>query len=124
MKFKPTLLLLILILLGVSYCTVKNGYVLEDSYPPDPIEENPGPYQGVGAYIINLDRSKERYAYVKPYVDGLHLPTERISAIDGREMSDAYMNHHANLAFFREFYHNPTKGAIGCYLSHVKTWQF
>ena len=44
--------------------------------------------RSVGAYIINLDRSQDRYQEVKPLVYSLDLPFERISAVDGYALSD------------------------------------
>ena len=38
--------------------------------------------QSVGAYIINLDRSQDRYQEVKPLVHSLDLPSERISVVE------------------------------------------
>lgn len=82
------------------------------------------PPQGVGAYIINLDRSQDRYAYVKPNVDQLGIPVERISAVEGKALSDAEINEAVDVQTFREFLsHFPKKGTIGCSLSHIKAWK-
>lgn len=37
----------------------------------------------VGVYVINLERSKERYEYVKNNIMALGILVERISAVDG-----------------------------------------
>jgi len=82
------------------------------------------PYQGVVSYIINLDRSQDRYAYVKPNVDQLGIPVERISAVEGKALSDAEINEVVDVQTFKEFLsHFPKKGTIGCSLSHIKAWK-
>ena len=111
-----------LLLTGLTYCTIKNGYVLNDTHGVSVIP-NPGPYKGVGAYIINLDRSKERWAYVTPYVDKLGFPVERISAVDGKLLSDDYINKNVDQRAYSTFNHMFTKGALGCSLSHIKAWK-
>ena len=113
---------LICLALGVAYCTVQNGYLLNDSYGV-PVTPATGPYKGVGAYIITLDRSKERWAYVKPSVDKLGFPVERISAVDGKALAEDYVQTNTDQIFYSTFDHVPTRGTIGCSLSHIKTWK-
>ncbi len=80
--------------------------------------------EGVGAYIINLDRSKERYASIKPHVDQLNLPTERIEAVDGSKLSEEEIKEKVDLEACRVFLgHTPKRGTIGCSFSHIKVWQ-
>lgn len=80
--------------------------------------------EGVGAYIVNLDRSKERYASIKPYIAQLELPTERIEAVDGSKLSEEEIKEKVDLEACRVFLgHTPKRGTIGCSLSHIKVWQ-
>jgi glycosyl transferase family 25 len=80
--------------------------------------------EGVGAYIINLDRSKERYESIKPYVAQLELPTERIEAVDGSKLSEEEIKEKVDLEACRVFLgHTPKRGTIGCSFSHIKVWQ-
>jgi glycosyl transferase family 25 len=80
--------------------------------------------EGVGAYIINLDRSKARYESIKPYVDQLELPTERIEAVDGSKLSEEEIKEKVDLEACRVFLgHTPKRGTIGCSLSHINVWQ-
>ncbi len=80
--------------------------------------------EGVGAYIINLDRSKERYESIKPYVAQLQLPTERIEAVDGSKLSEEDIKEKVDLESCRIFLgHTPKRGTIGCSFSHIKVWQ-
>lgn len=101
------------------------GYFVLDSKPRNldfPFSVTGG--EGVGAYIINLDRSKERYASIKPHVDQLELPTERIEAVDGAALSQQEVNEKLDLDTYRVFLgHTPKRGTIGCSLSHIKVWQ-
>jgi GR25 family glycosyltransferase involved in LPS biosynthesis len=79
---------------------------------------------GIIAYIINLDRSKERYEYVKPNVDRLGIPSERISAVEGQALSDKEINEIVDMQTYFDFLgHFPKKGTIGCSLSHIKAWK-
>ena len=101
------------------------GYFVLDSKPRNldfPFSVTGG--EGVGAYIINLDRSKERYASIKPHVDQLELPTERIEAVDGAALSQQEVNEKLDLDTYRVFLgHTPKRGTIGCSFSHIKVWQ-
>ena len=121
-KHLRILLYCALLLAGLTYCTVKNGCILNDTHGVS-IIPNSGPYKGVGAYIINLDRSKERWAYIKPQVDQLGLPVERISAVDGKALSQEEVAKSVDFVTFRGFHHPPSRGTIGCSLSHIKTWK-
>ena len=101
------------------------GYFVLDSKPRTidfPFSITGG--EGVGAYIINLDRSKERYESIKPSVAQLELPTERIEAVDGAALSQQEVNEKLDLDTYRSlFLNNPKRGTIGCSLSHIKVWQ-
>lgn len=80
--------------------------------------------EGVGAYIINLNRSKERYEYIKGYVKDLGLKLERIEAIDGSTLSVEEISEKVDLKSYKAFLgHLPKLGTIGCSLSHIKVWQ-
>jgi glycosyl transferase family 25 len=101
------------------------GYFILDSKPKHidfPFSITGG--EGVGAYLINLDRSKERYESIKPYVDQLNLPTERIEAVDGSKLSEDEIKEKVDLEACRIFLgYTPKRGTIGCSLSHIKLWQ-
>lgn len=78
----------------------------------------------IGAYIINLERSKERYDYVKNSVQGLGLKSERIPAVDGKNLSEQDIKEKVDLDSYKLFLgHFPKRGTIGCSLSHIKAWQ-
>ncbi len=76
------------------------------------------------SYIINLDKSKERYNYIQKNVIPLGLKVERISAVAGDTLSEAELNTKADLKTFEQLLgHLPNLGTIGCSLSHIKTWK-
>jgi glycosyl transferase family 25 len=108
------LLILTLILLFYPF-----GYfVLEDSNLPIPNNDIEG--GDLGVYLINLNRSKERYNYIKGYLIDLELPFERIEALDGSSLSKEEIESKVDFKFF-----NPTQklGTVGCSLSHIKVWE-
>lgn len=125
MLIKSIKFLIILVFLLLVYPV---GYFVLDTDPEmkgknlsDSITRHQG---GAIAYIINLDRSKDRYEYVKPNVDRLGIPVERISAVEGKALSDAEINTKVDLKTYLEFLsHLPKKGTIGCSLSHIKAWK-
>jgi glycosyl transferase family 25 len=83
-----------------------------------------GPYHGIGAYVINLDRSQERYEYIKPNITALGLDTVRVPAVDGNLLTDAEIAAKVDLNSYKKYLgHLPKKGTIGCSLSHIKVWQ-
>ncbi|WP_215396850.1 glycosyltransferase family 25 protein [Rheinheimera oceanensis] len=76
-------------------------------------------------FIINLDRSVERYQHaleqLAPWPD---LPIERVSAADGRQMSEAELNQYYSFSLNQQYYHKILKpGEKGCYISHIWCWQ-
>ena len=80
--------------------------------------------KGINTYIINLERSKDRYEYVKPNITDLGFPSERIEAVDGNLLSDSEIEKNVDLISYKEYLnHLPRKGMIGCNLSHYKAWE-
>jgi len=73
-----------------------------------------------GIYVVNLDRSPERWASISEQLEAQGLTPQRIAAVDGKGRSlsdfpecdpDRYRRCHGAL---------PRTTEIGCYLSHVK----
>jgi glycosyl transferase family 25 len=72
----------------------------------------------VPVYVINLDRSPERFRAIATRLKELSVPFERFSAVDGNALSmqDLESRFGFRLApAVRPF----TQGEIGCYLSHL-----
>jgi glycosyl transferase family 25 len=78
----------------------------------------------IGAYLINLDRATERLNFVMPSISALGFQVERISAIDGRNLSKTQINSIVDEKTYRMIFKMlPEKGTIGCSLSHEKAWR-
>lgn len=81
-------------------------------------------YAGVGAYVINLDRSKDRLEYVMPRIQALELPIERVVGVDGSLLSPEEIQQKVDMESYKSHLnHYPKKGTIGCSLSHIKSWK-
>jgi glycosyl transferase family 25 len=116
------LLLIILVLL----CAYPKGYfVLGD--PSTKLVQQPisqVEFTGTISYIINLDRSPERYRYVAPKVKLLGYDTVRISAVDGAKLPEEELHAKTDFNTYRIFLgHYPKRGTIGCSLSHFNAWK-
>lgn len=75
----------------------------------------------VTAYILNLDRAKDRWKFMQPQIKKLKIPYERISAIDGKELSEKFIKENVDRRSYGRFFKMlPEKGTIGCSLSHEK----
>ena len=70
------------------------------------------------AYIINLDRSKERYAFVKAQFYKFGIQHKRIAAID-KDCSDDYGRMQTDCTNWPVLY----DAEIACFLSHIKCWE-
>lgn len=98
------------------------NYLFRDSYNHD-IEENSSFTKGkVACYLINMDRAVERLNLVRPGIEALGFPTERISAVDGRKLDQnlAIVDYDTYVQYFKM---PPELGTIGCALSHEKVWR-
>lgn len=75
------------------------------------------------ALVINLDRNPERWAHVEAAMADVPADVERVSAVDGRLLTDKWQY----LSRWMYLTHEPDKfnimPAIGCFLSHRKCWQ-
>jgi glycosyl transferase family 25 len=78
----------------------------------------------VGAYLINLDRAKDRLNFSAPQIIALGLPLERISAVDGNTLSREYIQSIVDLKIYQQIFKtSPELGTIGCSLSHEMAWR-
>lgn len=117
-------LLLIAFMLIILYPV---GYFVLDSQknPYIPLDDKNTPHKkDIISYIINLDSSKERYDYVKDSIMSLGFPLERISAVNGSDLSEEEINSVLDAKSYKSYLRRlPKKGTIGCSLSHIKTWE-
>jgi len=86
-------------------------------------------------YLLNLERRSDRlFRFMKCYnnSDMKHISINKFNAIDGStiDINTVPMTELARLEMkqlettgFRYKHYQLTKGAIGCYLSHVKIWE-
>ena len=71
-------------------------------------------------FVINLDRSTDRLISMSNELKNLNLEFERISAVDGRMMSDEFLKKYYSADLNKKNYYVPlTKSEIGCYISHI-----
>ena len=123
----PKILSRILLFIGTSIIFLlifPVGYYVLDQESSSPSSNINKEFKGIGAYIINLDRSIERYDYVRDNVQNIGLSVERISAIDGNRLTKEDIDKYVDLKSYKEFMgHLPKSGMIGCNLSHLKAWQ-
>ncbi|GLP95586.1 glycosyltransferase family 25 protein [Paraferrimonas sedimenticola] len=74
--------------------------------------------------LINLDRSTDRLARCQQLLSDAGVEFERISAVDGGQLSEQQLEQYAPKALADDLYYRRlTPGEIGCYLSHRKAWQ-
>ncbi|MBR1734202.1 MAG: glycosyltransferase family 25 protein [Alphaproteobacteria bacterium] len=75
----------------------------------------------ISAYIINMDKAKDRLEFISEQVNKLNIPYERISAIDGKNLTKKQWKDIVDEQSFRNFFKMaPEPGTIGCSLSHEK----
>jgi len=85
-----------------------------------------------GVYVINLGHRTDRMVKMDimlKNLGGIFTNYERIEAVNGKLLSNEDVNNLLSLKS-RRLFKNPSsfkdiksKGAIGCYLSHVKVWK-
>lgn len=121
-----SILLLFIVVLCLSYFIFRNGYHVTNQQAGQIVDE---------VYLINLDRRKDRLVKFMQSYNNSDMKTcsiNKFSAIDGSkiDIDTVPMTELALLEMkqlettgFRYKHYQLTKGAIGCYLSHVKIWE-
>lgn len=72
-------------------------------------------------FVINLDRSFDRFEQISTQLKNIGLEFERISAIDGNSQTDEFLEKYYSKELNRKKYYVPmSKAEIGCYISHLK----
>ncbi|WP_017444656.1 glycosyltransferase family 25 protein [Gayadomonas joobiniege] len=75
-------------------------------------------------FLINLDSSQDRYAFMAKQLTALAIPFERVAAVDGRILSKSEIDAVYSTKQNQNRYFKPlNNGEIGCYLSHRLIWQ-
>lgn len=71
-------------------------------------------------YVINLDRSKERLSRITDRFAQVGLTFERISAVDGRHITDSSLLDYDYIRNRFNYGRKLTNGEIACYASHLR----
>lgn len=124
MKFSPAKLIGLALLVPLLSLAVPLGYFIlkEDVNSNIPVKQVAN--QHIASFVINLDRSKERYDYVLPSLKKLGYPIIRISGIDGKKLSEEVIQESVDFDSYHKYLnHHPRLGMIGCNLSHIKAWR-
>ena len=117
MRFLFKIFLVVFVLSFLSLFFVLPHRNLED------ISEGKGD-GSVGVYYINLDKATDRKEALIPLLEKLDIPYERIPAIYGKELSTEEKAKLTNPWIFQILMQKDIKdGEIGCYLSHLKSWE-
>lgn len=75
-------------------------------------------------FVINLDRSPDRWLSINKQLTKLGINAERISAFDGNTLThDEIKKLTPKLYSKWEFPREISSGEIGCYLSHLECWK-
>lgn len=73
-------------------------------------------------YLVNLDRSPDRLAFMTKQLNYLNLPFERVSAVDGRQLSEELVSKLAVRSRIEEWPELLTPNMIACSLSHYNIY--
>ena len=77
----------------------------------------------IKTYVINLDRTPDRYQFVKENLDRIGLPHQRFSAVDGANLTAEDWKKVDKLGY-RLFHGKILREAeVGCYLSHTSVME-
>ncbi len=113
-----------ILLIGLFFFIDDGAYILDDSHGLNYPAEEGTMTDKLGVYVVNLDRSPERLAYVMPYIEKLSFPVTRISAIDGRLLSPEDLRKNLDTVRHLKYVGKEMNvGMAGCSLSHMKVWE-
>lgn len=73
-------------------------------------------------YVINMERSKDRWISISKQLDEIGVPYTRFEAIEGSKISNLSELFDIK-RFEHESYHKLSIGEAGCALSHIGIWQ-
>jgi GR25 family glycosyltransferase involved in LPS biosynthesis len=93
-------------------------------------EENKSKVNYNNAYIINLDRNKDRLDVTSKLLRDYGFDVKRYNAVDGKGLSDVKLNKYVHPYAmksikdgYRNKHHELSYGGVGCYLSHLNLWK-
>jgi GR25 family glycosyltransferase involved in LPS biosynthesis len=137
LEFK-IMITLILIIILVSFIQITGSQ--HEQFKAITDIQNPSadeifPTDEFDVYLINLDRNPERLNHFASQWKNSDMKTKeinRVPAVDGNNITiSTYVSQRAfsemnviTNAGYRTKHYQLTKGAVGCYLSHLKTYKF
>lgn len=74
-------------------------------------------------FVINLDRSPQRFQRIKSQLVSQDIEFTRLSAVDGSQLSSSNVDKLYQYSDSDAYYKQLNKGEIACYLSHMDAWQ-
>ena len=74
-------------------------------------------------FVINLERSTTRRAFMKQQLDAQQLDYEFIKAVDGAVLTEEYLAQVCNFEELGKYPHQLRRGVYGCQLSHYNVYQ-
>ena len=75
-------------------------------------------------YVINLDRSRDRWERAAGQLDDLRIPNTRVAAIDGAKLGENELkNHVKRKGILYRWIRDLSPAEIGAGLSHRKAWE-
>lgn len=123
MTKRSTLLLVSGLVVGFSL--IGDFYVLKgDSAFSDIEYTKTYKVDDVKIFVINLDKSRNRWAKLEPLVQRSGIEYERISGVLGAALSDQEKETLVDSSQYNRIMSIPAdNGSIGCYMSHIKVWK-
>lgn len=107
-----------------SFLFLPLGYFVLPTAKPEGVKSSTVKGEDIAAYVINFDKSGDRYQHIQPLVAELGYPYERISAVDGSKLQEAELDDLVNFSNFRRFTgRNPRRRNIEGSLSHLNVWR-
>lgn len=77
------------------------------------------PIRIADAYVINMDRSKDRWDEIRVAAEKARVPIKRWRAVDGKQIGeDDARRHNVSKLIVRHTKEKMQPGVVGCYLSH------
>lgn len=75
-------------------------------------------------FVINLDHSTNRLAFMDEQLTQLGIDFERVPAVNGRKIDkDTKTSVYNSAVAKKKYYRALSDGEIGCYLSHIRCWE-
>ena len=72
-------------------------------------------------YVINLDRSKERWQRINEHLQSMGIESERIRAVNGAALPDEEIARYCTPDLNqKQFFMSLKPAEIGCFMSHLQ----